>query len=235
MPRYTGFGGSSFTVTKRGKIKQYPKKGLNTTEKKQVRKIIKSQSETLLKEYDWDTIANLSGVSYGSGAAVAGLYGALAAGAADGARVGDRIHASSVNVSLAFVPGDSQNYMRILLVGARKGVRYQPADTANFVQNLLSNRGSGGDQWSMPVDTSRFKVYYDTMFEIRKVPYDGGTAASNNLSKIIRFRRKIGKNMQWDEAGEITNDVYFVCLSDSAIASHPGAVGGSILAYYKDL
>lgn len=217
------------------KSKKGKQAGLNPTEKQQVKRLVLKGSESKLKEYDWDTIPSLSSVGYGSSSTVIGLYGAIASGTTDNTRVGDRITATLVNIKLAFLPADTSNQLRFIMCTARKGIRYQPSDVANFVQNVLSGRPSGSDQWLSPVDTSRYKVYYDKVLNLRKVPFDGASASSVSETHYVKIRKSINKKFTWDEEQQITNDVYLIVLSDSSVVAHPGCIAGYMLAYYKDL
>lgn len=207
--------------------------------KKYVRSAIKKASETKERRRLLPTdLVGANSISFGSGALIAGLYGDTAQGAGHTQRIGNRIRAVGLNMDFWLEGGDTTNLMRCIVVTPRKGgIRYQPTDKANFVQNLFSNTVSSSVQHLAPVDTSRWKVHYDKSIFLRYVPTFGSGlstdvyAMKHHVKKFIKFNRPV----QFDDQGQITDDIYLVMLSDSSAPPHPGVIVGFVNAYFKDI
>lgn len=110
----------------------------------------------------------------------------------------------------------------------------QPTSTASFVQSVLSGAPSGATQWLQPVDTDRFEVLLDKVYYLKNTAVDGSSSASAVSTRFLRKFIPINKKIQWDDSGQINNDVYVIAISDSAAVPNPGAVAGYIRVYYKD-
>lgn len=222
-----------------GKSFSNANKPLNIKEKKQVETIAKREVrkalETKHKDKPYTSLIASTTISYGSASSVNGMYGDIAEGTGENERIGLKIKTSGVKFDLEFRCGDLQNTIRILVVTARKGIRYQPTDVTNFVQNLLSNTAPSATQYGAPVDPDRFKILIDKKIHLRQVPYDGGTAAGISTTYLFREYVRMNKVLSWDLQGNITNDMYLVMLSDSGLVPNPGAVSGYVRAYYKDM
>lgn len=177
---------------------------------------------------------NFASCSYGSGAVVAGLFGAIALGTGSATRIGQKITARGVRVFFPLSAGDTTNNLRIVIVSAKSGVPIQPSVTASFVQMVFSNASSGSTQWTSPVDTHRFRVHYDRTFFLTFDPTDGSTAAVKPRVKFMKTFVKCHRTIFWDDYGNINNDVYMIAISDSNAIPNPGAIGGFVNAYYKD-
>lgn len=177
---------------------------------------------------------NFSSISYGTGAVVAGLFGTIASGTGQNQRIGNSVFARGFRWYLALQPGDSTNYLRMLVVSAKQGTPVQPSLTANFVASVLSNGASGSTQWSFPVDTMRWHVHVDRTFTLRYFPETGNTASVLPQMKITKGFVKLKRKIFWDDTNTINNDLYLLMISDSAAAPNPGAVAGFFNIYFKD-
>lgn len=208
--------------------------------KRMVRSMILKSQETKELTYTYDNVGgtNLKNMSYGSGTAVVGFFGAIAGGTGDGNRIGSRIYARGINIRLAIQPYDYSNYVRIIIFQPKPGMatNIQPSATASFVQSVLSNTPSGVIQWLAPVDTDRFKILSDSNFYLRYQPLDGNSNQTTLQTKFYNKFIKVNRPIQWDDTGVINNDVYMICISDSGSVgtTHPGAVAGFVRVYYKD-
>lgn len=192
--------------------------------------------ETKEVRYSYTSVggANFSSVSYGSGAVVAGLYGALANGTGQANRIGNAIMARGVRIWFPLQPGDNINNLRFIAVSAKSGAPVQPSSVALFLQSVLSNGSAGSTQWTYPVDTNRYKVHFDRTFYLRFNPVDGSTATSTPQTKFLKAFIRLKRRIFWDDTNTVNNDVYLIAISDSAVAPNPGAIGGFINAYFKD-
>lgn len=126
--------------------------------------------------------------------------------------------------------------MRLLFVTTKRyGTNESFSDPASLIQNVLSGHPSNATQYLGIVDKSRWRVLYDRTLLLRHVPTDGATSSVYPITRLIKkfipFRRKIVFD---DESQAPRNDIYMICLSDSAVATHPGAVAGQISFWFKD-
>lgn len=221
--------------------KKPTKKAKANETKKIVRNTIKNMAETKELRSTYLTVGGgigVSSVSYGGSSKLGGLYGSIASGSGQNNRIGNTILATGVRFDFVMSPGDTTNQLRLIFFTAKKnGIRYQPSDVANFVENVLSGNAASATQFLAPVDTSRYRVLYDRTKLLRFVPTFGGGTATDvyALQRHYKGFIKLNKKIQWDDENEITNDIYYLAISDSGLVSHPGAVAGYCVAYYKDL
>jgi len=178
--------------------------------------------------------SNFSTVSYGSGAVVAGLFGAIAQGVGQATRIGNKVVARGVRIFFPLSAADTTNNLRIIIVSAKGGTPIQPSLTANFVSLVLSQASSGTTQWTAPVDTNRFRVHFDRSYFLTFDPTDGSTTAVKPRIKFMKTFVKVNRTILWDDGGNINNDIYMIAISDSAAIPNPGAIGGFVNVYYKD-
>lgn len=204
--------------------------------KKYVRREIYKTVET--KKITYTAWTGSSSFGYGSSSSVGAFFGAISQGAADGSRIGQSIFARGIHVRLAIQPGDNTNYVRCILVQAKR--RMAPsvlpsAGIGTFVQSVLSNTASGATQYLAPVDTERYKVLYDKCIWTRYGALDGnsGSTIPHKIAMINKFC-KLNRTMTWDDGGTMNDDVFLIMLSDSAAIAHPGVVAGFVRCYYKD-
>lgn len=190
------------------------------------------------KEVTYTTWSNSTSISYGSGASVAGFFGAITQGTGESNRIGNKIQARGIYMRLAIQPADNTNYVRVLVVKPLKDMAPNVtvgSGIATFVQNVLSNTAGSSTQWLAPVDTDRYKVLHDKNYFLRFGPLDGnsGSTIINRMLFVKKFIR-LNQKCQWDESGNMNNDVWLIMLSDSAAIGHPGVVAGFLKGYYKD-
>lgn len=225
---------------KRSKVRNYRKKKTYTNIKKMIRSEVLRSQETKELTYTYSNVgsSNFSSISYGSGAVVAGFFGAISQGVNDGQRIGNSLYARGININFALqnATGDGQNYLRFIIFQARKGMatNIQPSSTSSFVQSVLSNSSASVTQWLQPVDTDRFEVLCDKTYWFRNLPIEGNSALIVPQTHFFKKFLKINRKMQWDDSGVINNDVYMIAISDSALSPNPGAVAGFVRVYYKD-
>lgn len=213
-----------------------------TATKAYVKKTIKKMSETKEVRYDYNDVGTVSGgltsVSYGSATKCGGLYGAIAQGTGHTQRIGNSLLATGIRFDLVMSPGDTTNQLRLIFFTPKKGgIRYQPSDVTNFTENLLSGEASSTVQFLSPVDTSRFRVLYDKTKLLRFVPTFGAGTATDvyALQRHYKGFIKLNKKIVFDDEAQMTNDIYFLAISDSSVPAHPGAVAGYCVCYFKDL
>lgn len=177
---------------------------------------------------------NFSTISYGSGAVIAGLFGAISQGTGQSTRVGNKVTARGIRVYFPLSAADTTNNLRFIVVSAKGGTPIQPSLTASFVSLVLSQASSGTTQWSAPVDTNRFRVHYDKTFFLTFDPVDGSGTSVKPRIKFMKFFIKCHRTIFWDDGGNINNDYYMIGISDSGTIPNPGAIGGFVNVYYKD-
>jgi len=180
------------------------------------------------------TAANFSSIGYGSTAIVAGCFGGISNGTGQNNRIGSAIYARGIRIYFAIQPGDSNNNLRIIVVSPKSGAPIFPSSVSSFLQSLLSNGASGATQWTYPVDTQRYRVHLDKMYNLRFNPIDGSTGTSVPQTKFLKTFIKINRKMFWDDTSTMNNDVYIVALSDSGVNPNPGVIGGFVNCYFKD-
>lgn len=222
------------------KRKSYVKKRSTTRKpalKRMVRREVMRSQETKDITFQYNSVAgaNFGSVSYGASAVVAGFYGSITQGTGDGQRIGNALYARGINMRLALQPGDTINYMRILVVQPKgMGTPTQPSLTGPFVSSVLSGAAATGTQWLQPVDTDRWQVLFDKNYFLNFRPLDGSTATTTPTTRFVNKFIKVNRKIQWDHSNTVNNDVYIVAISDSLAVAHPGAVAGFFRVYYKD-
>lgn len=213
-----------------GRARRYKKK-TSTSLRRTVTRIVNRQIET--KEFR-QSYSPYASVSYGNSSVVTGIFGAINPGVSQAQRIGNRLKATGVRIYFPISAGDTINTLRFMVVSPKAGTTVQPNAPGNFVAQVLSGAASSGVQYASPIDTSRFHVHLDRTFFLTYDPVDGSTANVKPRIKYFKSFIKINRTIFWDNSGVINNDVYFVAISDSQIAPHPGAIAGFYTAYFKD-
>lgn len=181
---------------------------------------------------------NFGSFNYGASSALVGCFGSIANGTLENQRIGNRIFARGVYIYFAMQPGDNSNDVRLLVVQPTRSAGATPipaSQTATFVNSVMSNSASNSQQYLQPVDTDRWTVLYDKCFNLRYLPLGGSSADTVPQTKIIRKYIKVNRTLQWDDTGNMNNDVYIIGLSNSAAIPNPGNVAGFIKSYFKDI
>lgn len=197
-------------------------------------KQIRPEVKEIVYPFNALPFANLSSVSYGSGAAVTNLATGIAPGTGRSQRVGNRIRVIGIQLRLAVQNADAVNNFRLLVVRPKNGV-ITGASSATLAQNILSGTVSGTGQWLGPVDNDRYRTLYDGQHTFRTMPLDGNSASTTLETWMIRKFIKCDDELQWDfENNNDPTDFILLALSDSAVVPHPGAIAGFVKMFYTD-
>lgn len=227
--------------------RHYRRRRAPATSKKVVRKVVRREimraSET--KEISWgysgagSPAVSFASVGYGSATIATQLCAAIAQGTADYNRIGSRIYVTGLMLNLAVQNGDTSNYFRFIVVRPKRSPVWLAGTSAlsvtQWTQNLFANSASAATQWASPIDTDRYRVLYDRQVFIKQTPADGSSTSVIPGTRFFRKFIKLRSHIQWDEQGQITDDIFLCAISDSAAVSHPGAVAGFIRLYFKDM
>lgn len=204
-----------------------PKKGYNVFFARRQRKLNRRQKKEVknligrnIEKKQGDIVSGLTGVTY------SGTVTALAApanGTAFNQRVGDRIHASMIELNYSVVGYDSTNLMRIIIFKWNNDDgQYSPISSS--ILQFIS------------VDYAPLSTYNYDNFKAKDftICYDKTHALSFNDnaavpgSQVITVRTKLfgkrlgNKNINFN-TGATTGEgkYYLLAISDSAVAGHP--------------
>lgn len=204
------------------------------------RALIASTAETKEIRYLHSAVgsapASFASISYGASSVAAGIFGGVALGTAQNQRIGSSIYARGIRVFFPLQPGDNTNYLRFILIQPKNGATLNQLTISSdlFIRSVFSNQASSATQWSMPVDTNRYTVFFDKTFTMSFGPLDGASGTNLPSQSLMSFFVKCNKKLTWDDTGYLSNDYFLIGISDSAAVQHPGAVGGYVKAYFKD-
>lgn len=179
--------------------------------------------------------ASFGSVSYGGTAATFALGRNVLQGTTSSSRVGTKIRVLGLSFYFLLQQG-SGNFddVRILVYTPYKGA-LTGANRAANVSDLLSTYSGSTTQYLMPVNTDKFKVYYDRVFRLEQHAADGSTSASVPGMKVVRKHINIMRNLTYNyDESTPQNDFYITMISNSAVAPNPGAVAGYIKYWWKD-
>lgn len=207
--------------------------------RRMVRRMINRNIETKWHEYPFGSVGDQSfnSIGYGNSSVVGILSRGIIEGTNYQERIGRKIIVKALRIWLAFQPGDSHNYLRLLVVRPKGQVNL--TNNANFVAQVLTDSAGGSTQWLEPVDTEKFKVYFDKTMYLRFQPLNGSTTDTTPTTKIVRKTIKLSVPLVWGAQLASAEDdpyrnLYIVGVSDSAAIPHPGAIAGNVRVYYKD-
>lgn len=185
-----------------------------------------------------NTAASFANPGFGGSASVTGLFGGIAQGTGQNQRIGNRIFARGVRIFFPIQPAnftaEYYNNLRFICVSPKGGTAVGPFSTAAFVANVLSGGAANNIQWTLPVDTNRWRVHFDRTFFLRTLPQDGSGTSTYPVTKFLKAFVKINRMLQWDDGNNMINDVYLMAISDSSAVPNPGAIGGFVNCYFKD-
>lgn len=208
------------------KTRRYYKRGLNRTEKKQVKKLAVAAVKPMmeLKHHDTAVVVNVTNATFGSD-----LINPTQA-ITDTGRIGDRIHLQSVSFSLRMSYATAA-VMRIMLVQWHDNT----ADNGINATDLFQFALSGGVFDANTINniynidqTKKFTVLYDRKFSFNPQL----SAVSLVKTKNIYIKKRFRKEVQFNEAVTSgTNKIYLLHFSDTATA---GGLNGYCRVRYYD-
>lgn len=187
----------------------------------EAKKVLDKEVET--KQTDVSLAA--SSVDYTTGV-VQALHANLTVGTGANQYLGTRIHPIYLHIRYKIAAADLTNIVRIIIVQVRAGGVPTLANTLESVSNVRA-------------PLSDYEVDYNHTYTVlfnRLITVEGGNAPGSSTFRIgeIKIRPKKLRAMFWTAAGTIERGgIYFLAISDSAIASHPTVEFYSRL-HYKD-
>lgn len=205
----------------------------NVTAKRVARLVKQMRPEVKELTYPYSNVngANFSSISFGSGAISTQLCNGISQGVTDGQRIGNRVKLIGVKIYFPIqnAGSDLYNQIRFLLIRPktdRLGVG------GTLIQNVFSGTVSGPTQWASPVDTERYKVYMDKVYNIHNI--DGGSSGVIQPTRFLKRFFKLNASVQWDDEGNIMRDFLLIGISDSGSIPNPGVIAGHVKLYYTD-
>ncbi len=202
-------------MPRRGKRKV--NKSLSTKQKSAVTSIARKE---LQRNMEWKH--NL--VSTTDTASTSGFIRDLSAvpqGDTDITRDGDALMASSVDIRYTIFSADNYNVWRVIVF------QWHPITTP-VVADILNNVASSNVNAFYETDHAHmFKIMYDKTWTLNENVSGTSVALSGRFK--VRVPRKQVKYLNTSTTG--TNKVYYLLISDSGAASHPGWNFSSKLNY----
>lgn len=202
----------------------YKRRGLNRTEKKQVKKLALAAVKPLMEKKHHDTVHTINVTSstfaYDLCDPVQGIT--------DTSRIGDRINLQSVQLSLRLaytIPA----LMRVMVVQWHDNSNDLAINTVDLFQFGASPATSNSIMSPLNIDQSdKFTILYD-----RKISFNPQFSTSNTIkTKNIYLNKRFRRNVDFNEASTSgVNKVYLIIFSDSVTA---GACNGYARVRYYD-
>lgn len=222
-----------------------PAKGRRTyrrkrTFQKAVKAVIKKTIETKEKFYPNTAVGgggmSFYSIGYGGASSITTLCSGITQGVAGNQRVGRSIFLRGIYIWFPIGPGDSQNYVRIIVARPKGGSVNASTNVATAAIDLLSGATSSGTQFLNPIDTDKYQVYYDKCVFVHKQPLDGNSSTTVEPIKWIRKYIKINRKIEYldDTSSNCVEDIWMYGISDSSAVTHPGAIAGFVKLYYQD-
>jgi len=205
-----------------------------------VKKAVAQKAEIKERIYPFSSVGsgggNFGSIGYGASAVTGALCAGIVQGTEAGQRVGRTIQLKGVRYFFPSQPGDTNNYMRLILVQPKGTVDL--SSVAGFVSQLLSQTGSGATQWGAPIDTDLYTVFFDKSYHLQSMATGEAVNTWAPTSAMISGYIKVNRRIEYQAPSGSTSplkDLWLVGISDSAAIPHPGAIAGYIKLYYTDV
>ena len=187
-----------------------PLKRSNTVTKREARKIAE---RVVNKNVEWKYYSVYNNANVTTSGSIVDLS-AVPQGDTDITRDGDELTASSLGYRYSWVNGDDNQMCRIIFF------QWFPQTTPVVTDIPLTTTGNGIQFMYHTDKAPMYKILYDES-EVLNVKFTGGSENGPVHSGKIKIPRK---KIQFQAGGTTgSNKVYALLLSDSSVASHPGA------------
>lgn len=227
-------------MTRKPRTSRRPSSNYSKTNKRKLKKLISqtmsSMAETKEKVLDATSTIGLGSVS--SGGLAYGSLDTITQGVSDDQRIGNSIFLRGARFYFPIQNGDNHNHFRLILAMPHAYTRYPLGGTVNnYMSDLF---GTNSFNMYSPINTDKYKVFYDKTILLRNLANDGNSTTANPDTRLLQKFFKINKKIQYEydaPSGFVkpTTELILYAISDSIAVSHPGALGGFLKLYYKDI